>query len=101
MAPLPPELPSFLLDVTEGILTNFETISGSSSDSDIEMSNCDIDNKFYNIFHDYQDDKLWLVYNKISVSGGSGESDNALSQFTSFISYEKIVKFVVYSVFNM
>ena len=73
MDPSPPYLPSFLLDVTEGILTNFETISGGYSESDIEMPNCDIDNKFHNIFHDYWDEKLWLVYNKSSIGFGEIE----------------------------
>lgn len=66
------------MDVTEGILTNFETISGGYSESDIEIPNCDIDNKFHNIFHDYWEEKLWLVFNKSSI--GFGERDIALSQ---------------------
>lgn len=53
MAPSPPYLPSFLLEATEGILTTFETVSGGYNESDIEMPNCDTDNKFHNIFHDY------------------------------------------------
>lgn len=58
---------------SEAFLLPSETISGGSNESDIEMPNCDIDNKFHNIFHDYWDEKLWLVYNKSSI--GFGESE--------------------------